>query len=90
MIKSIYENSIYIEKLCVQAKIMIRRKRTYSTTTSTPTPSTSVTILLTAEKLLNLRFVYFLTFSLFLLTVLLRIEGNCMSGLFFIEHFSEI
>ena len=51
-----------------------------------PSPSTSVTAFLIAENLLGLWLRNFQTFTLFLLTVLLKIKTNCMSALFSIKY----
>ena len=62
-LKGWYENSMYIRNLCVQIKIMLRKKRAYPSP-----PSIPVTVFLIAEKLLSLWLWDFHTFSLFLLT----------------------
>ena len=52
--------------------------------------TTLVTVFLITEKLLSLWLWNFQTFSLFLLTVLWKIEGNCISGSFFIADLWEV
>ena len=51
-----------------------------------PSPPTSVTAFVIAENLLGLWLQKFETFTLFLLTVLLKIKTNCMSALFFLKY----
>ena len=80
-----FDNSTYIGTLCVQAKMMIRTKRTYLLYSSTP-----AIVFLFVEKLLTLWFSNFQTFSLFLLIVLWKSKHNCMSELFCIANLLEV
>ena len=55
-----------------------------------PSPSTLVAVIIIAEKLLSLWLWNFQTFGLFLLSVLLKIKHNCVSGFFCIAGLSKV